>query len=69
MKIRCKRDIAIKGQHHETGSVVDVDNDIGISLVNMDRAELAEEDKKLDNRAVGLTTENAAPLTKRKKAK
>jgi hypothetical protein len=69
MKIRCKRDIAIKGQHHEAGSVVDVDNQTGISLVNMDRAELAEENAELDNRAVGLTTENAAPLTKRKKAK
>jgi hypothetical protein len=69
MKIRTKRDIAIKGEHYAAGSVVDVDNEVGISLVNMDRAELAEEDAKLDNRAVGLTTENAAPLTKRKKAK
>ena len=68
MKIRLKRDIAVKGEHNVAGSVIEVDNDTGISLVNMDRAELAENDAKLENRAVGLDTENAAPLTKRKKA-
>ena len=73
MQILCKRSMVIKGVAHEVGDVVEVDNHIGLELVNIGKAEPYEAPvAPKEDRAIGLTTKSAASLLKRgmkKKAK
>lgn len=69
MKIKCKRNIVIKGVAHVVGDILDVPENIGLDLVNTGRVEVYEEKQGLTDRAIGLTTKSAAALTKRAKKK
>ena len=65
MKIKCKRNIVIKGVAHVVGDIVEVTDNIGLDLVNTGRVEVYEEKIGITDRAVGLTKKSAASLIKR----
>jgi len=65
MKIKCKRNIVIKGVAHSVGDVVEVEDNIGLDLVNTGRVEVYEDKVGITDRAVGLTKKSAASLVKR----
>ena len=69
MKIKCKRNILIKGVSYNIGDIVEVEDNIGLDLVNTGRVEVYEDKLGLTDRAIGLTTKSAAALTKRAKKK
>ena len=69
MKIRCKRNILIKGKAHEIGDIVEVAENVGFDLVNTGKVEVYEEKQGITDRAIGLTKKSAASLVKRKKKK
>ena len=69
MKIKCKRNIVIKGVAHVVGDIVEVTDNIGLDLVNTGRVEVYEDKIGITDRAIGLTTKSAAALTKRAKKK
>ena len=55
MKIRCKRNILIKGKAHEVGDIVEVAENVGFDLVNTGKVEVYEEKQGITDRAIGLT--------------
>ena len=65
MKIKCKRNIVIKGVAHTVGDIVEVEDNIGLDLVNTGRVEVYEDKVGITDRAVGLTKKSAASLVKR----
>lgn len=65
MKIKCKRNIVIKGVAHSVGDIVEVEDNIGLDLVNTGRVEVCEDKVGITDRAVGLTKKSAASLVKR----
>lgn len=65
MKIKCKRNIVIKGVAHTVGDIVEVSESVGLDLVNTGRVEVVEEKIGITDRAVGLTKKSAASLVKR----
>jgi len=65
MKIKCKRNIVIKGVAHVVGDIVEVTDNIGLDLVNTGRVEVYEDKIGITDRAVGLTKKSAASLIKR----
>jgi len=65
MKIKCKRNIVIKGVAHTVGDIVEVSESVGLDLVNTGRVEVYEEKVGITDRAVGLTKKSAASLIKR----
>ena len=65
MKIKCKRNIVIKGVAHVVGDIVEVTDSIGLDLVNTGRVEVYEDKIGITDRAVGLTKKSAASLVKR----
>ena len=65
MKIKCKRNIVIKGVAHVIGDIVEVTDNIGLDLVNTGRVEVYEDKIGITDRAVGLTKKSAASLVKR----
>jgi len=65
MKIKCKRNIVIKGVAHVIGDIVEVSESMGLDLVNTGRVEVYEEKIGITDRAVGLTKKSAASLVKR----
>jgi hypothetical protein len=65
MKIKCKRNIVIKGVAHVVGDIVEVSESMGLDLVNTGRVEVYEEKIGITDRAVGLTKKSAASLIKR----
>lgn len=65
MKIKCKRNILIKGASHSVGDIVEVEDNIGLDLVNTGRVEVYEDKVGITDRAVGLTKKSAAGLVKR----
>jgi len=65
MKIKCKRNIVIKGVAHTVGDIVEVTDNIGLDLVNTGRVEVYEDKIGITDRAVGLTKKSAASLVKR----
>jgi len=65
MKIKCKRNIVIKGVAHTVGDIVEVSESVGLDLVNTGRVEVYEEKVGITDRAVGLTKKSAASLVKR----
>jgi len=65
MKIKCKRNIVIKGVAHCVGDIVEVTDNIGLDLVNTGRVEVYEDKIGITDRAVGLTKKSAASLVKR----
>lgn len=65
MKIKCKRNIVIKGVAHSVGDIVEVEDNIGLDLVNTGRVEVYEDKVGITDRAVGLTKKSAASLVKR----
>ena len=65
MKIKCKRNILIKGVSHNIGDIVEVEDNIGLDLVNTGRVEVYEDKVGITDRAVGLTKKSAASLVKR----
>jgi adenosyl cobinamide kinase/adenosyl cobinamide phosphate guanylyltransferase len=65
MKIKCKRNIVIKGVAHVVGDIVEVTDNIGLDLVNTGRVEVYEDKIGITDRAVGLTKKSAASLVKR----
>ena len=68
MKIKCTRDILIKGTPYSAGDTVELEQHEALDLINMGKAQPASEDT-LTNRAVGLTKKSAASLVKRKAKK
>jgi predicted dinucleotide-binding enzyme len=69
MKVKCKRAVMIKGNHHETGDIVELEDHIGLDLVNTGKVEVYEEKKSITDRAIGLTTKSASSLIKRNSKK
>jgi hypothetical protein len=69
MKIKITRDCAINGEHNPTGTVIDLPDDEAIEVINMGKATPSDGKKKTEDRAIGLTTESAAPLKKRGRKK
>tara|TARA_R110002126_G_scaffold221222_2_gene366456 strand:+ start:1353 stop:1562 length:210 start_codon:yes stop_codon:yes gene_type:complete len=69
MKIKITRDCAINGEHNSTGTVIDLPDDEAIEIINMGKATPSGGQKKTEDRAVGLTTESAAPIKKRVRKK
>jgi len=65
MKIKCKRNIVIKGVAHVVGDIVEATDNIGLDLVNTGRVEVYEDKIGITDRAVGLTKKSAASLVKR----
>ena len=65
MRIKCKRNIVIKGVPHVVGDIVEVTDNIGLDLVNTGRVEVYEDKIGITDRAVGLTKKSAASLVKR----
>jgi len=65
MKIKCKRNIVIKGVAHVVGDIVEVTDNIGLDLVNTGRVEVYEDKIGITDRAVGLTKKSASSLVKR----
>jgi len=65
MKIKCKRNIVIKGVAHVVGDIVEVSESMGLDLVNTGRVEVYEDKIGITDRAVGLTKKSAASLVKR----
>jgi len=65
MKIKCKRNIVIKGVAHVVGDIIEVTDNIGLDLVNTGRVEVYEDKIGITDRAVGLTKKSAASLVKR----
>ena len=65
MKIKCKRNIVIKGVAHVVGDIVEVSESMGLDLVNTGRVEVYEDRIGITDRAVGLTKKSAASLIKR----
>ncbi len=65
MKIKCKRNIVIKGVAHVVGDIVEVTDNIGLDLVNTGRVEVYEDKVGITDRAVGLTKKSASSLVKR----
>jgi hypothetical protein len=65
MKIKCKRNIVIKGVAHVVGDIVEVSESMGLDLVNTGRVEVYEDKIGITDRAVGLTKKSAASLIKR----
>ncbi len=65
MKIKCKRNIVIKGVAHVVGDILEVPENIGLDLVNTGRVEVYEDKIGITDRAVGLTKKSAASLVKR----
>jgi adenosyl cobinamide kinase/adenosyl cobinamide phosphate guanylyltransferase len=65
MKIKCKRNIVIKGVAHVVGDIVEVTDNIGLDLVNTGRVDVYEDKIGITDRAVGLTKKSASSLVKR----
>ena len=65
MKVKCKRNIVVKGVAHVVGDILDVPENIGLDLVNTGRVEVYEDKIGITDRAVGLTKKSAASLVKR----
>jgi len=65
MKIKCKRNIVIKGVAHTVGDIVEVPQNIGLDLINTGRVEVYEEKQGITDRAIGLTKKSASSLVKR----
>jgi hypothetical protein len=65
MKIKCKRNILIKGVSYNIGDIVEVEDNIGLDLVNTGRVEVYEDKVGITDRAVGLTKKSASSLVKR----
>jgi len=55
----------IKGVAHTVGDIVEVEDNIGLDLVNTGRVEVCEDKVGITDRAVGLTKKSAASLVKR----
>jgi hypothetical protein len=66
VKIKLIRNIAIAGEYHDAGGVVEVDDVLAVDRIAANKATTA--DTKSLNRAVGLG-DDAAPKRKRKAAK
>ena len=69
MKIRITQDCGIAGKHTEAGEVVDLPDNDAINIINMGKATPDDGKAKPKDRAVGLNTDNAAPLKKRSRKK
>ncbi|MBO89525.1 MAG: hypothetical protein CMP14_08385 [Rickettsiales bacterium] len=69
MKIKITQDCGIAGEHTEAGQVVDIPENEAIAVVNMGKATPYDGKAKPKDRAVGLNTDNAAPLKKRTRKK
>jgi len=54
MKIKILKGVAIKMEHKEVGSVVDVDNDLALSLIGSGKAQPFNETTKPDVREKDL---------------
>lgn len=67
MKIQITQDCGIQGEHTPAGSIVDLAENDAIAVINMGKATPVEDKEKPKDRAVGLTTETAAPIKKRGK--
>ena len=50
---------------HNIGDIVEVEDNIGLDLVNTGRVEVYEDKVGITDRAVGLTKKSAASLVKR----
>lgn len=69
MRIKITRDCAINGEHTPAGETVDLPENSALDLINMGKATpIGKVDKAID-RAIGLTTETAAPLKRRGRKK
>lgn len=69
MLIRITRAVAVRGQHHEVGDVVEMDDLTARALVALRRAEAAPEDPAETAEAPAPEeTAEAAPTAKKKKA-
>ena len=51
MKVKCKRNIVVKGVAHVVGDILEVPENIGLDLVNTGRVEVYE-DKLGDRKSV-----------------
>jgi len=69
LKIQITRDCIINGEHTEAGKVVDIPDRDAINVINMGKATPSDGKTKTKDRAIGLTTETAAPLKKRSRKK
>jgi len=69
LKIRITQTCGIAGEHIEAGEVVDLPDNDAIAVINMGKATPDDGKAKPKDRAVGLNTDNAAPLKKRSRKK
>jgi hypothetical protein len=69
LQIRITRDCAINGEHTPAGTVIDLPDNDAVDVINMGKATASDGKKKTEDRAIGLTTESAAPLKKRGRKK
>jgi len=69
LKIKITRDCVINGEHTPAGTVVDVPDNDAIAVINMGKATPSDGKTKTKDRAIGLTTETAAPIKKRSRKK
>ena len=69
MRIKITRDCAIDGEHTPAGTVVDLPDIEAIDVINIGKATPSDGETKAEDRAIGLSTETAAPLKKRGRRK
>lgn len=67
IKIKVTRNILIAGEHYNAGDIANVSQKDAFDLITAQRAVPYEE--KLNDRSIGLDTENASSIVKRTRKK
>lgn len=65
MKIEFLRNTSVRGQAFEVADVADLEDDDALNMINMGKARLADNSKKVKNKAVA-TKKKSTATTKRK---
>lgn len=69
MKIEFLRNTSVRGQAFEIGEVSDLEDDDALEMVNMGKARLADNSKKIKNKAVATKKKSTATTTRKAPAK